>query len=91
MLMAYLARLSAIAGNKINCGPALTWMEVKYKARVILYFLALAAEKTTKVLSAFAERALILPDLRGPLKWYPQSFISRATGGHGRYSTKIWC
>lgn len=35
MLMAYLARLSAIAGNKINCGPALTWMEVKYKARVI--------------------------------------------------------
>lgn len=28
MLMAYLTRLSAIAGNKINCGPALTWMEV---------------------------------------------------------------
>lgn len=28
MLMAYLSRLSAIAGNKINCGPALTWMEV---------------------------------------------------------------
>lgn len=28
MLMAYLSRLSAIADNKINCGPALTWMEV---------------------------------------------------------------
>lgn len=28
MLLAYLSRLSAIADNKINCGPALTWMEV---------------------------------------------------------------
>lgn len=28
MLMAYLSRLSAIADNKINCGPVLTWMEV---------------------------------------------------------------
>ncbi len=28
MLMAYLSRLSVIADNKINCGPALTWMEV---------------------------------------------------------------
>ncbi|KAF3841402.1 hypothetical protein F7725_007264 [Dissostichus mawsoni] len=27
MLLAYLSRLSAIADNKINCGPALTWME----------------------------------------------------------------
>ncbi|KTG32928.1 hypothetical protein cypCar_00016897 [Cyprinus carpio] len=27
MLMAYLSRLSVIADNKINCGPALTWME----------------------------------------------------------------
>uniref|UniRef100_A0A4W5LWI6 Rho-GAP domain-containing protein n=1 Tax=Hucho hucho TaxID=62062 RepID=A0A4W5LWI6_9TELE len=30
MLMAYLSRLSAIADNKINCGPALTWMEVSF-------------------------------------------------------------
>uniref|UniRef100_A0A8C4TAR0 Rho GTPase activating protein 32 n=1 Tax=Erpetoichthys calabaricus TaxID=27687 RepID=A0A8C4TAR0_ERPCA len=30
MLMAYLSRLSAIADNKINCGPALTWMEVSH-------------------------------------------------------------
>lgn len=29
MLMAYLARLTVIADNKINCGPALTWMEVR--------------------------------------------------------------
>lgn len=29
MLLAYLSRLSAIADNKINCGPALTWMEVR--------------------------------------------------------------
>ncbi|KAK1786473.1 hypothetical protein P4O66_017627 [Electrophorus voltai] len=28
MLTAYLSRLSFIADNKINCGPALTWMEV---------------------------------------------------------------
>lgn len=28
MLTAYISRLSAIADNKINCGPALTWMEV---------------------------------------------------------------
>ncbi|KAF5908169.1 rho GTPase-activating protein 32-like, partial [Clarias magur] len=27
MLTAYLSRLSTIADNKINCGPALTWME----------------------------------------------------------------
>lgn len=53
------------------------------------HFPTLAAEKATKVLSAFPERAIILPDLRVPLKWYPESFISRATGGHGRYSTKI--
>lgn len=87
MLMAYLSRLSAIAGNKINCGPALTWMEVNYKAWVLLYFLVLAAEKATNVLSAFPERSIILPDLWVSLKWYPKSFISRATGGHGRYST----
>ena len=29
MLLTYLSRLSAIADNKINCGPALTWMEVR--------------------------------------------------------------
>lgn len=29
MLLAYLSRFSAIADNKINCGPALTWMEVR--------------------------------------------------------------
>uniref|UniRef100_A0A8D2QEH5 Rho GTPase activating protein 32 n=1 Tax=Zonotrichia albicollis TaxID=44394 RepID=A0A8D2QEH5_ZONAL len=34
MLMAYLARLSNIAGNKINCGPALTWMEVQHNPGV---------------------------------------------------------
>uniref|UniRef100_A0A8C9UJ03 Rho GTPase activating protein 32 n=1 Tax=Serinus canaria TaxID=9135 RepID=A0A8C9UJ03_SERCA len=37
MLMAYLARLSNIAGNKINCGPALTWMEVQHKPGVFLF------------------------------------------------------
>ncbi|XP_014816568.1 PREDICTED: rho GTPase-activating protein 32 isoform X2 [Calidris pugnax] len=36
MLMAYLARLSAIAGNKINCGPALTWMEIDNKGNHLL-------------------------------------------------------
>lgn len=28
MLASYLSRFSAIADNKINCGPVLTWMEV---------------------------------------------------------------
>ncbi|XP_006873137.1 PREDICTED: rho GTPase-activating protein 32 [Chrysochloris asiatica] len=36
MLMTYLARLSAIAGNKINCGPALTWMEIDNKGNHLL-------------------------------------------------------
>lgn len=36
MLMSYLARLSAIAGNKINCGPALTWMEIDNKGNHLL-------------------------------------------------------
>ncbi|KFP13698.1 Rho GTPase-activating protein 32, partial [Egretta garzetta] len=50
MLMAYLSRLSAIAGNKINCGPALTWMEVEYEAQVVLCLLTLATEQATNVL-----------------------------------------
>uniref|UniRef100_A0A8C8FSQ7 Rho GTPase-activating protein 32 n=1 Tax=Oncorhynchus tshawytscha TaxID=74940 RepID=A0A8C8FSQ7_ONCTS len=36
MLMAYLSRLTAIADNKINCGPALTWMEVDNKGNHLL-------------------------------------------------------
>ncbi|KAM9175313.1 rho GTPase-activating protein 32 [Mergus octosetaceus] len=36
MLTSYLARLSAIAGNKINCGPALTWMEIDNKGNHLL-------------------------------------------------------
>ncbi|XP_032905773.1 rho GTPase-activating protein 32 isoform X2 [Amblyraja radiata] len=36
MLMAYLARLSVIADNKINCGPALTWMEIDNKGNHLL-------------------------------------------------------
>ncbi|EQB78008.1 hypothetical protein CB1_000568034 [Camelus ferus] len=36
MLMAYLSRLSAIAGNKINCGPALTWMELGFSPSVAM-------------------------------------------------------
>lgn len=42
-LMAYLSRLSAIACNKINCGPALTWMEVRNEALVVLCSLTLAS------------------------------------------------
>lgn len=34
MLLAYLSRFSAIADNKINCGPALTWMEVSLPSSV---------------------------------------------------------
>ncbi|XP_032057719.1 rho GTPase-activating protein 32 isoform X2 [Aythya fuligula] len=36
ILMAYVTRLSAIAGNKINCGPALTWMELDNKGNHLL-------------------------------------------------------
>ncbi|XP_035241555.1 rho GTPase-activating protein 32 [Anguilla anguilla] len=36
MLMAYLSRLSAIADNKINCGPVLTWMEIDNKGNHLL-------------------------------------------------------
>ncbi|XP_061596635.1 rho GTPase-activating protein 32 isoform X3 [Cololabis saira] len=36
VLLAYLARLSVIADNKINCGPALTWMEVDNKGNHLL-------------------------------------------------------
>ncbi|XP_053783500.1 rho GTPase-activating protein 32 isoform X3 [Desmodus rotundus] len=35
-LAAYLSRLSAIAGNKVNCGPALTWMEIDNKGNHLL-------------------------------------------------------
>lgn len=56
MLMAYLSRLSAIAGNKINCGPALTWMEVQYEAQVVLFFLTLVAEQATNVLSCLSRK-----------------------------------
>ncbi|XP_056139271.1 rho GTPase-activating protein 32 [Lampris incognitus] len=36
MLAAYLLRLSAIADNKINCGPVLTWMEIDNKGNHLL-------------------------------------------------------
>ncbi|XP_072342940.1 rho GTPase-activating protein 32-like isoform X3 [Scyliorhinus torazame] len=36
MLMAFLARLTLIADNKINCGPALTWMEIDNKGNHLL-------------------------------------------------------
>ncbi|KAM9469560.1 rho GTPase-activating protein 32 isoform 2-T3 [Clarias gariepinus] len=36
MLTAYLSRLSTIADNKINCGPALTWMEIDNKGNRLL-------------------------------------------------------
>lgn len=46
MLMAYLSRLSAIAGNKINCGPALTWMEVLCSLWTAFHFLSLPLYKS---------------------------------------------
>lgn len=36
MLAMYLSRLSAIADNKINCGPVLTWMEIDNKGNHLL-------------------------------------------------------
>nr|XP_057936326.1 rho GTPase-activating protein 32 isoform X2 [Doryrhamphus excisus] len=36
MLATYLTRFSAIADNKINCGPVLTWMEIDNKGNHLL-------------------------------------------------------
>ncbi|XP_068441041.1 rho GTPase-activating protein 32 isoform X2 [Clinocottus analis] len=36
MLATYLSRFSAIADNKINCGPVLTWMEIDNKGNHLL-------------------------------------------------------
>uniref|UniRef100_A0A8C9UYR9 Rho GTPase activating protein 32a n=1 Tax=Scleropages formosus TaxID=113540 RepID=A0A8C9UYR9_SCLFO len=36
MLTEYLSRLTAIADNKINCGPVLTWMEIDNKGNHLL-------------------------------------------------------
>uniref|UniRef100_UPI00398F1EB5 rho GTPase-activating protein 33-like n=1 Tax=Pristiophorus japonicus TaxID=55135 RepID=UPI00398F1EB5 len=36
LLMEYLARLTSIADNKINCGPVLTWMEIDNKGNRLL-------------------------------------------------------
>uniref|UniRef100_V9KL68 Rho GTPase-activating protein 32-like protein n=1 Tax=Callorhinchus milii TaxID=7868 RepID=V9KL68_CALMI len=36
LLAEYLARLSSIADNKINCGPVLTWMEIDNKGNRLL-------------------------------------------------------
>ncbi|KAJ7995519.1 hypothetical protein DPEC_G00245420 [Dallia pectoralis] len=36
ILTAYLSRLSAIADNKINCGPVLTWMEIDNKGNHLM-------------------------------------------------------
>ncbi|KAM4743062.1 uncharacterized protein arhgap32a [Anableps anableps] len=36
MLTNYLSRFSAIADNKINCGPVLTWMEIDNKGNHLL-------------------------------------------------------
>ncbi|XP_029302151.1 rho GTPase-activating protein 32-like [Cottoperca gobio] len=36
MLATYLSRFSAIADNKINCGPVLTWMEIENKGNHLL-------------------------------------------------------
>lgn len=36
MLATYLSRFSAIADNKINCGPVLTWMEIDNKGNHML-------------------------------------------------------
>lgn len=33
LLSEYLNRLSMIVDNKLNCGPVLTWMEVRYDKR----------------------------------------------------------
>ncbi|KAK2847422.1 hypothetical protein Q5P01_010421 [Channa striata] len=36
MLATYLSRFSAVADNKVNCGPVLTWMEIDNKGNHLL-------------------------------------------------------
>lgn len=73
-LMAYLSRLSAIACNKINCGPALTWMEVQNEALVVLCSLTLASRVSRRCALLPFKREINLPDLS--LKSSPKSLIS---------------
>ena len=73
MLMAYLSRLSAIADNKINCGPALTWMEVLLSLPLFSFFQTLHL-RSSWLSSPFSQHLssthLCLPSLLSTLAFF---------------------
>ncbi|XP_069470259.1 rho GTPase-activating protein 32 isoform X3 [Ambystoma mexicanum] len=92
MLMAYLARLSAIAGNRINCGPALTWMEIDNKGNHLLVHEessinvpAIAAAHVIKRYNAQAadELSFEVGDIVSVIDMPPKELTSWWRGKHG--------
>ncbi|XP_071432210.1 rho GTPase-activating protein 32 isoform X2 [Pithys albifrons albifrons] len=92
MLMAYLARLSAIAGNKINCGPALTWMEIDNKGNHLLVHEessinvpAIAAAHVIKryIAQAADELSFEVGDIVSVIDMPPKELTSWWRGKHG--------
>ncbi|KAJ1174940.1 hypothetical protein NDU88_000231 [Pleurodeles waltl] len=92
MLMAYLSRLSAIAGNKINCGPALTWMEIDNKGNHLLVHEessinvpAIAAAHVIKRYNAQAadELSFEVGDIVSVIDMPPKELTSWWRGKHG--------
>uniref|UniRef100_A0A8C5TZA7 Rho GTPase-activating protein 32 n=1 Tax=Malurus cyaneus samueli TaxID=2593467 RepID=A0A8C5TZA7_9PASS len=92
MLMAYLARLSNIAGNKINCGPALTWMEIDNKGNHLLVHEessinvpAIAAAHVIKryIAQAADELSFEVGDIVSVIDMPPKELTSWWRGKHG--------
>uniref|UniRef100_A0A8C8SQ76 Rho GTPase activating protein 32 n=1 Tax=Pelusios castaneus TaxID=367368 RepID=A0A8C8SQ76_9SAUR len=92
MLMAYLSRLSAIAGNKINCGPALTWMEIDNKGNHLLVHEessinvpAIAAAHVIKryIAQAADELSFEVGDIVSVIDMPPKELTSWWRGKHG--------
>lgn len=92
MLATYLSRLSAIADNKINCGPVLTWMEIDNKGNHLLVseeasinVPAIAAAHVTKRYTAQAtdELTFEVGDIVSVIDMPPKEDTSWWRGKHG--------
>ncbi|KAM4628250.1 rho GTPase-activating protein 32 isoform 2-T2 [Polymixia lowei] len=92
MLAAYLSRFSAIADNKINCGPVLTWMEIDNKGNHLLVseessinVPAIAAAHVTKRYTAQAtdELTFEVGDIVSVIDMPPKEDTSWWRGKHG--------
>uniref|UniRef100_A0A671RHP2 Rho GTPase-activating protein 32 n=1 Tax=Sinocyclocheilus anshuiensis TaxID=1608454 RepID=A0A671RHP2_9TELE len=90
MLTAYISRLSTIADNKINCGPALTWMEIDNKGNHLLVHdessinvPAVAAAHVIKRYIAQAADELSLFDIVSVIDMPPKEDTGWWRGKHG--------